>query len=122
MGLATIPQAIEEIRGGRCVIIVGGYDKGASFDEMGRAVARRAKAVIAIGATREKILAAVAAAGELGSPAICRADDLASAVSLARDRAKAGDTVLLSPACASYGLFDNYEQRGRAFVDLVADS
>jgi len=114
--------ALEAFEPGRCVIIVGGYDKGASFDEMGRAIAGRAKAVVAIGATREKILAAVAAAGKLGSSAICRADDLASAVSLAREHAERGDTVLLSPACASYGLFDNYEQRGRAFVDLVADS
>ena len=111
--------ALEAFEPGRCVIIVGGYDKGVTFEEMGRTIAGRAKAVVALGATRETILAAVAAASELGSPAVARADDLASAVSLARARAEPGDVVLLSPACASYGLFANYERRGEAFIHLI---
>ncbi len=112
--------ALQAFEPGRCVIIVGGYDKGVSFTELGRKIASRAKAVIAIGATRESILAAVADASGLGAPAVCRADDFAGAVSLARENAKAGDVILLSPACASFGLFENYEQRGQAFIDLVS--
>ena len=112
--------ALEAFEPGQCVIIVGGYDKGVSFDELGRAIARRAKAVVAMGATREQIVSAVATAREGGLPEIARAEDFASAVSLACEYAKGGEVVLLSPACASYDQFANYEQRGQAFVELVS--
>jgi len=103
------------------IVIVGGYDKGAGFDTLGAALADRAKAVIALGATAEKIAAATEAhrAGE--KPPIARAADLPDAVRLARRHAAAGDAVLLAPACASYDMFLNYEQRGEAFSKLVRD-
>ncbi len=106
------------------VMIVGGYDKGVAFDALGRALAERAKAVVALGATADGILAAVAGAAseapaDVIPPPTARAADLASAVALARRHADAGDAVVLSPACASYDMFVNYEQRGERFVELV---
>jgi UDP-N-acetylmuramoylalanine--D-glutamate ligase len=101
------------------VILLGGYDAGVSFEALGEAVGRRAKAAIVLGATREKIAAAVEAhrTGEL--PLLERAGSLSDAVRLSRELASDGDVVLLSPACASYDMFNNYEERGDAFVKLV---
>jgi len=111
--------ALEAFEPGRAVIIVGGYDKNVSFDALGAAIAQRAKAVIAIGATRAQIIASVEAHRNGPAPAVAAADDLASAVELADEHANAGDVVLLSPACASYDMFTNYEQRGELFERLV---
>jgi len=101
------------------VVIVGGYDKGASFEALGAALAGRAKAVVAMGATAEKIIAATQARRTGEKPPIARAGDLRDAVRLAEAHAAGGDAVLLAPACASYDMFVNYEQRGEAFVELV---
>jgi UDP-N-acetylmuramoylalanine--D-glutamate ligase len=139
--------AIRSFEPGRVVIIVGGYDKHVSFDRMGAELAGRAKAVVALGATSEQILQAVAKAlpqasrasanqgtasdaGRAGpaaqpsvarplTPALLQAQGLAEAVAMARSQAAVGDVVLLSPACASYDMFVNYEDRGRQFVELV---
>jgi len=99
----------------RCIVIVGGSDKGADFDELAAALAGRAKGVVVMGQTGPKILQALAA----GDVVTREAADLASAVAAAKELAESGDVILLSPACASYDQFDNYEQRGRAFVELV---
>ena len=112
--------AIEAFEPRKAVVIVGGYDKGAAFDRLGAALARRAKAVVAIGATRDKIIAAVEAARHGPLPRVIAAGTFAEAVSAANAQARAGDVVLLSPACASYDMFTNYEQRGETFVNLVA--
>ena len=101
------------------VMIVGGYDKGVSFDSLGAALAEGAKAVVALGATGGQIAGAVEAARDGDTPTVEIAADLPAAVALAAGRAGAGDAVLLSPACASYDMFTNYEHRGAAFVDLV---
>ena len=103
----------------KAVIIVGGSDKGVSFDSLGAALAERAKAVIAIGQTQRRILEAVEAHRTGPAPAVATADEFATAFALARSAAAPGDIVLLSPACASYDMFTNYEHRGRAFSDLV---
>ena len=119
----TTPQgaivAMEAFEQRRAVILLGGYDKHVSFDDLGAAAARRAKAVIALGATAGQIAAAVEAhrSGEL--PTLQVASDFASAVAMARAAAAPGDAVLLSPACASYDMFTNYEQRGDVFTELV---
>jgi len=112
--------ALDTFRPRTSVIIVGGYDKGTDFDELGAALARRAKAVIALGATRDQIVSAVRSHRSGPVPVVERADDLPAAVALCRKHARSGDVVLLSPACASYDMFVNYEQRGRAFCDLVS--
>ena len=111
--------ALEAFAPRQAVIIVGGYDKHVGFEQLGQAMAARAKAVVALGATREAILAAVHAHQTGGQPPVERAEDLPAAVALARKHAAAGDVILLSPACASYDMFTNYEHRGAAFVELV---
>ena len=103
----------------RAVVIVGGYDKAVSFDWLGAELAGRAKAVVAMGATRDKIAQAVERHRGQKAPVISLADDLDQAVAIAQRLAGAGDVVLLSPACASYDMFKNYEHRGRAFVELI---
>jgi len=117
--------AAESFAPGKAVMIVGGYDKHVSFDALGAVLAARAKAVVALGATARAIAEAVRAAtaaqgpGNAGAAAVTVADSFERAVELARQAAAPGDAVVLSPACASYDLFVNYEQRGRRFVELV---
>ncbi len=101
------------------IVIAGGSDKDVSFDKMGSSIARRAKAIVVIGTTAEKIAASVEAARCDAAPAVHRAADLETAVQTASQLAEAGDAVLLSPACASYDMFTNYQQRGDRFVELA---
>ncbi len=122
----TTPQgaivAVEAFERGKSIVIAGGYDKGVSFDSLGKALAEKAKAVIAIGDCSQQILAAIAAASAAPEKSIAQsAADLASAVSAAANLAEPGDAVLLSPACASYDMFTNYEQRGQEFIKLVGE-
>ena len=100
------------------VLIAGGYDKHLPFRKMGAEVGQRVRAALLLGATAEKLRRAIAA----GGPAPTRiVPDLAVAVREARALARPGDVVLLSPACASYDMFENFEERGRAFKRLVAE-
>lgn len=120
---ATTPEAamtsLAAFEGG-VIMIVGGSDKGGSFAELGRALARRAKGVICIGDTRQKIHREVeAAAGASCVPRPMLAESFSQALHLARETAAAGDVVLLSPACASYDWFRNYEHRGEMFREIV---
>ncbi|MFA5783992.1 MAG: UDP-N-acetylmuramoyl-L-alanine--D-glutamate ligase [Phycisphaerae bacterium] len=118
---ATTPEATIaalEAFDEKIVIIAGGYDKQLPFDELAKIIAQKARAAMLIGTTAQKIKSAVeAAAGKNVSIEIC--DTLADAVSAANRIAQKGDVVLLSPACASYDMFDNYEQRAEQFIDLV---
>jgi UDP-N-acetylmuramoylalanine--D-glutamate ligase len=99
------------------ILIAGGYDKHVPFDILGREAATRAKAVILIGETAEKIGKAIPIEGRRAQ--VIRASDLSDAVKRASALATPGDVVLLSPACASYGMFRNYEERGDVFRTLV---
>ena len=106
------------------VIIAGGYDKGVAFDGLGAEIASRAKAAILIGRTAKKIASAIERfAGEdtEKTTKIKVVNSLAEAVESAKQLAVAGDVVLLSPACASYDMFDNFEHRGRRFVKLIRE-
>jgi UDP-N-acetylmuramoylalanine--D-glutamate ligase len=100
------------------LLLAGGYDKGLSFDQLAPLICARVRVLILFGKTADAIAAAVEAAG--GGPEVVRVADLAAAVHEADARARAGDVVLLSPACASYDQFRNFEERGRRFKDLVA--
>lgn len=98
------------------LLIGGGYDKGSSYSEWVQAFDGKVKYLVLIGQTREKIAAEAKA---LGFTDIVFADSLAEAVQFCADHAEKGDAVLLSPACASWGMFPNYEVRGRMFKELV---
>lgn len=144
--IATSPdrtEALLEAVQGPLVLIMGGYDKGLSFDELAEKVVRRASAVVTLGKTAEKIERALVSAwsrartsgkqgepepGPCGSheamvfqeqPDIVRAKSLDEAVELAAAKAMPGWSVVLSPACASFDMFSNYEERGRKFKEIV---
>ncbi len=98
------------------VLIAGGYDKGSAYGEWLEACRGRVKKLILLGATAEKI---AEEAGRLGFTELSLASSMEEAVELAKEAAESGDAVLLSPACASWGMFRNYEERGRIFKELV---
>jgi len=100
------------------IIIAGGYDKHIPFNELGAKIAKKARAAILIGQTAKKIAESIHLAAEKKAK-VEFADSLAEAVEMANLLAGKGDVVLLSPACASYGMFDNFEQRGNLFAKLV---
>jgi len=100
------------------IIIAGGYDKALPFDQLGAKIAADAKAAILTGTTAHKIAEAIRTCPQ-NRARIEFTDSLAAAVEKAHELAEPGDVVLLSPACASYDMFDNFEHRGREFVRLV---
>jgi UDP-N-acetylmuramoylalanine--D-glutamate ligase len=116
--IATTPEAaIAGIRacGGPLAVILGGSDKGADFTTLAAAVAASGARPILAGATAPRIAAALAAAG-VAAPVVA---DLATAVATAGEVLGGHGTVLLSPACASFDQFRNFEERGRTFSDLA---
>jgi UDP-N-acetylmuramoylalanine--D-glutamate ligase len=98
------------------VLIGGGYDKGSLYDEWIEAFAGKVKFLVLIGQTREKIAACAKAHG---FEDFVFAESFAEAFELCKEHAAEGDAVLLSPACASWGMFPNYEERGKLFKELV---
>jgi UDP-N-acetylmuramoylalanine--D-glutamate ligase len=101
------------------VLLLGGKDKGEPFAPLARAIAGRARAVLAYGAVGPRIRRELS--GELPAtvPLELLGSDFAAVVARAARIARPGDVVLLSPACSSYDMFDNYEQRGRRFAELA---
>lgn len=97
-------------------LIGGGYDKGSSYDKWIEAFGGKVKTLVLLGVTAPKI---AKCARSHGFGKIVFVDSLEEAVQACAKRAVPGDAVLLSPACASWGMFDNYEQRGRMFKELV---
>lgn len=118
--IATSPDrtivALEAVDGG-LVLIAGGYDKGIPFDDLGRRIAERVRCLVLVGESAEAIERAVPSGAKT---VVQHAESFDAAVNVARGLAISGETVLLSPACASYDLFLNFEERGRRFKDLVA--
>ncbi|HIR26593.1 MAG TPA: UDP-N-acetylmuramoyl-L-alanine--D-glutamate ligase [Candidatus Choladousia intestinigallinarum] len=100
------------------LLIGGGYDKDSTYEEWIRSFDGKVKYLVLIGQTREKI---AAAARSCGFDKILFADSLEEAVKICIAKAEPGDAVLLSPACASWGMFPNYEVRGRQFKELVKE-
>jgi UDP-N-acetylmuramoylalanine--D-glutamate ligase len=106
------------------IIIAGGYDKNLPFDELGQRISADAKAAVLLGQTAQKIAAAIkihrgTSPQEHKAARVEIAYSLAQAVHLANQLAEPGDVVLLSPACASYDMFENFQQRGKEFMKLV---
>ncbi|PID45460.1 MAG: UDP-N-acetylmuramoyl-L-alanine--D-glutamate ligase [Proteobacteria bacterium] len=100
--------------GGKIVLLAGGQGKGADFTPLADAVQKYARAVVLFGEDAEKI--ALALKGDIP---IVFASTMLDAVRQANKLAQIGDNVLLSPACASFDMFDNYEQRGDVFTETV---
>ncbi len=98
------------------LLIGGGYDKESSYEEWIQSFDGKVKYLVLIGQTREKIQEAAHKCGFMNT---ILADNLEEAVSICTQKAEKGDAVLLSPACASWGQFDNYEQRGDKFKEYV---
>ncbi len=100
------------------LLIAGGYDKKSAYDEFVRAFGGRVRKLLLLGATAAAIGEAALAQG-YAEEDILRCRDMDECVKRAAQLAEAGDTVLLSPACASWDMYDSYEQRGRHFKDCV---
>jgi UDP-N-acetylmuramoylalanine--D-glutamate ligase len=98
------------------ILIAGGKDKGGDFSKLRKLVGENVKALILIGEARQKIKEALGAVVRT-----LEADSLEQAIRLAFDKAAQGDTVLLSPGCASFDMFKDYEHRGRVFKETVLD-
>lgn len=101
---------------GPLILLAGGSEKDADFTELGALTRERARAVVLFGQTRQSLARAI---GE--GPEVTVVDTLAEAVQVAHAAAAPGDTVLLSPACASYDQFQSYGHRGEVFTALVRD-
>jgi UDP-N-acetylmuramoylalanine--D-glutamate ligase len=95
-------------------LILGGKDKAGEFERMRDLVHEKAKAVLTIGAAAKRVTDALR-----DTTTIIDANDMQHAVTHAREHAKAGDVVLLSPACASFDQYRNFEHRGEHFEELV---
>ncbi len=98
------------------VLIGGGYDKQSEYDEWIEAFDGKVKAFVLVGQTKEKIAACAKAHGVQN---IILADTFEEAFNICKEQARPGDAVLLSPACASWGMFPNYEVRGKIFKEFV---
>ncbi|MEN6350661.1 MAG: UDP-N-acetylmuramoyl-L-alanine--D-glutamate ligase [Syntrophomonas sp.] len=98
------------------ILIAGGRNKGSSFSNLATVIQEKVKEIILLGEARQEIKCAVMDAGFKN---IHEVRELSEAVVKAHGLAKSGDVVLLSPACASWDMFDNYEQRGDLFCTMV---
>jgi UDP-N-acetylmuramoylalanine--D-glutamate ligase len=113
--IEAFPAVQHSGEAGRVIVILGGKDKGSPYTPLREPLAQRGGVALLIGAAAEKI------AADLESEVrIERAGTLDRAVQMAAREAKSGDVVLLAPACSSFDQFENYEERGLRFEELVA--
>lgn len=96
------------------VLMLGGRDKGNDYSKIADLVRKNVRAIVAMGESADKVQQAFS-----GLKSVRRATSIDEAVLTAQSMAQAGDVVLLSPACASFDWFENYEQRGKVFKELV---
>lgn len=101
------------------VLIAGGYDKKVSFDQWAASFGGKIKCLVLLGETSDQIAESVQ---KYGFEKIIFTKSLEEAVKVSKEKAEPGDAVLLSPACASWDMFDSYEQRGDMFKELVKKS
>ncbi len=107
----------------KIIVLAGGYDKKIPFEPMAETVCERVKILILMGVTAPKIEAAVTAAGNYDPEVlkILHASSMEEAVAIAQREAENGDIVTLSPACASFDLYPNFEARGQHYKRLVKE-
>ena len=130
--IATSPdrtEALLEAIPGPLMLILGGYDKGLPFDGLAEKLVARGCSVVTMGKTASKIEEALRRAEERirisrgaaqhGFMFLARAGSLEEAVKVASEYAKPGTSVVLSPACASFDMFSNFEERGTRFKEIV---
>ncbi len=101
------------------VLIAGGYDKKIPFDGFGKVINEKVKKVVLIGATSGKIEADILKSENYSNLPIYKAKTFNEAILTAKKVAEKGDIVILSPACASFDMFKNFEERGNVFKDIV---
>ena len=112
--------ALSALHGRDIVVICGGYDKNLDYAPLAPKLCESARVVVLTGATADKIERALKNyEGYSGCPEIIRAESFEESVTIAREHAREGGCVLLSPASASFDRFDNFAQRGRYFKKLV---
>jgi UDP-N-acetylmuramoylalanine--D-glutamate ligase len=97
------------------VWIVGGVDKGNDYNELMSMVREKVKAIICLGVDNKKIIDMFGNVVDI----MIEVNNMQDAVNMAQRLSEKGDTVLLSPACASFDLFENYEDRGNQFKNAV---
>ncbi|HEV7768805.1 MAG TPA: UDP-N-acetylmuramoyl-L-alanine--D-glutamate ligase [Thermoanaerobaculia bacterium] len=107
-------KSLEGFPGSSVILILGGKDKAGEFERMRDLVQTKARTILTIGKAADRIAEALQGTSEIVS-----AGDMQNAIAWAREHAKSGDTVLLSPACASFDQYRNFEHRGDHFEELV---
>lgn len=107
----------------KLIVIMGGYDKKIPFEPMADTVCQQVKLVLLMGVTADKIEAAIRGSQfyQEGAPELVHVSSMEEAVQEAQKRAGAGDIVTLSPACASFDLYPNFEARGNHYKNLVKE-
>ena len=105
--------------GRKLVVILGGEGKSQDFSPLADAVSRYARAVVLIGRDAALVKAAIKAVVEASGVPLFDAGSMQEAVDIAAQQARTGDAVLMSPACASFDMFDNYEHRAQVFCEAV---
>ncbi len=105
----------------KSIVIVGGYDKHIPFEPLAEVLCKKAKYAVLCGATAEAIARSIEQCELYKESGLVyvHAEDFVSAVNTARAAAESGDRVILSPACASFDMFKNFEERGRRFKEIV---
>lgn len=119
----AVSKALTAFKPGTIVVLLGGHDKGTDLGEMCADVARLARVAVCFGEAGERIAQACkdAAAATGSSLEVVMAEHLEQALDAGIDIARAGETVLLSPACSSFDEFGGFEERGDVFKQLVAE-
>ncbi|MCS6898257.1 MAG: UDP-N-acetylmuramoyl-L-alanine--D-glutamate ligase [Myxococcales bacterium] len=113
----NVGAAVAALRGltePKAVLLAGGRDKQGSYEPLVAALQERGRALVVLGEAADRIAEAAA-----GVVPILRASSMAEAVALAREAARPGDAVLLSPACSSFDMFRDYKERGDRFTQAV---
>jgi UDP-N-acetylmuramoylalanine--D-glutamate ligase len=110
---ATV-KSLEGFAASSVILILGGKDKAGEFERMRDLVQAKTRTILTIGKAADRIAEALD-----GAAPIVKAGDMTAAVQWAREHAQSGDTVLLSPACASFDQYRNFEHRGEHFEELV---
>lgn len=110
--VGAVAKSLESF--GNLVIIMGGTDKGSDFSILKEQMKKKVKTLILIGEAKDKIERSLGDTVDM-----YKVQDLKEAVELSMSKASSGDTVLLSPGCASFDMFQNFEERGREFKRAV---